>query len=49
VFLSKEWFNETALHMTAGKGQILLLEELWNFAKELQLKPLELINDVLFS
>jgi hypothetical protein len=35
--------------MIAGKGQVVLLEKLWDFAKELQLKPEELITDLLLS
>jgi hypothetical protein len=33
----------------AGKGQVEILERLWDFAKELQLKPDEFLNEVLLS
>jgi hypothetical protein len=35
-------------HMTAETGQVEILEKLWEWAKELQLKPEELRNEVLF-
>jgi ankyrin repeat protein len=38
-----------AWHMAAECGQVVILEKLWDFAKELQLKPEELRNEVLLS
>jgi hypothetical protein len=35
--------------MAAGEGQVVILEKLWDFAKDLQLKPDELRNEVLVS
>jgi len=35
--------------MTAGGGHVAVLEKLWDWAKELQLKPDELRNEVLLS
>jgi hypothetical protein len=40
-------FNRTAWHMAAEDSQVVILEKLWDFAKELQLKPDELRNEVL--
>jgi hypothetical protein len=39
-------FNEMAWNIAAGKGQVEILEKLWDFAKELQLKPDELKNEL---
>jgi hypothetical protein len=39
VLLSKDKFNQTAWHMAAELSRVLILENLWVFAKELQLKP----------
>jgi hypothetical protein len=33
--------------MAAEYGNVVILEKLWDFAKELQLKPEELKNDML--
>jgi ankyrin repeat protein len=35
--------------MAARKGQVVILEKLWYFAKELQLKSEELKNEALLS
>ena len=40
---------ETAWHEAAGSGQDEIIEKLWNWAKELQLKPEEIRNDLLLS
>ena len=37
------------MNETARKGQVEILEILWDWAKELQLEPEELKNDVLLS
>ena len=41
------WYN--CLHMAAGKRKVEVLEKLWDWAKELQLRPEELRNEVLLS
>jgi hypothetical protein len=38
VFLSKDYYNETAWHKAADNGHLEMLEKLWDWAKELQLK-----------
>jgi hypothetical protein len=35
-------FDQTACHMAARQGHIKVLEKLWEWAKELQLRPNEL-------
>jgi hypothetical protein len=49
VLLSKDEFNKTVWYMAEERVHVELLEKLWNFAKELQLKPDELRNEVLMS
>jgi len=39
-------FGQTACHMAAGEGHVEVLEKLWNLAKEVQLNPEELRNEV---
>jgi hypothetical protein len=38
-----------AWHMAAGRVQVVILEKLWNFAEELQLKSEELKNEVIWQ
>jgi ankyrin repeat protein len=47
--LSKGAFNQTAWHMAVKEGHVEVLEKLWDLAKELQLKPEELRNELLVS
>jgi hypothetical protein len=47
VLLSKNNYNETAWHKAAKYGKVEVFEKLWDWAKELQLKPNELRNEVL--
>jgi hypothetical protein len=49
VLFSKNKYQETAWHKAAEKGDVKLLEKLWGWAKELQVEPEELRNEVLFS
>jgi hypothetical protein len=42
-------FGITAWHFAADRGRVAILEKLWNLAKELQLKPEEITNEVLLS
>ena len=49
VYLSQDMFNETAWHMAADNGHLEVLEKLWDWAKELQLKPEELRDDVFWT
>ena len=42
VSLSKGIYNETACHKAAEGGHVDVLKKLWDWAKELQLKPEEL-------
>jgi hypothetical protein len=49
LLLSEEFFNETAWRIAAEESQVVMLEKLWDFAKELQLKPEELSNDFSMS
>jgi hypothetical protein len=49
VLLPKELFNETAWHTAVEEGQVVILEKLWDFAKDLRLKSEELSNDMLVS
>jgi hypothetical protein len=44
VLLSKDKYEKTAWHVRAEKGHVVLLENLWGWAKKLQLKPDELRN-----
>jgi L-2-hydroxyglutarate oxidase LhgO len=37
--LSKYKFNQTALNMAAGEGDVEVLEKLWERSKKSQLKP----------
>jgi hypothetical protein len=45
--LSKDEYNETAWHKIAESGHVEILENLWDWAKELHLKAEELRNEVL--
>jgi ankyrin repeat protein len=47
--LSKGAFNQTAWHMAAREGHVEVLDKLWDLAKELQLKPEKLRNEMLVS
>jgi hypothetical protein len=49
MLFSKGIYEQTAWHKAAISGDIEVLERLWNWAKELQLKPEELRNELLFS
>ena len=49
MFLSKDIYNETAWHKAAERGDVEVLNKLLDWAKELQLKPEELGNEVLWS
>ena len=49
MLLSKDNYNRTAWHNTIKRGQVEVLKKLWDLAKELQLKPEELRNEVLLS
>ena len=42
--MSTSKFDQTAWHMAAGEGDVELLEKLWDWAKELQVKPEDLRN-----
>ena len=46
MWLSKDKFNQTPWHMAAESGHIEVLEEVWYWAKELQVNPEELKNQV---
>jgi hypothetical protein len=41
--------NETAWHKAATSGNVEFLKKLWDWAKELQLKPEGLRNEVFLS
>jgi len=45
VCLLKDSYGQTSWHMEAGRGNVVVLEKLWDLAK-LQLKPEELRDDV---
>jgi hypothetical protein len=47
--LSKDFCKETAWHMAAESGHVEVLVKMWDRAIELQLKPEELINEMLLS
>jgi hypothetical protein len=47
--LSKDNYGKTAWHNAARVGHVEVLEKLWEWAKELQLKPEELRNQLLLS
>jgi ankyrin repeat protein len=49
VFLLKDKSGQTACHMAAERGNVEVLEKLWDWAKELQLNPEELRNIVCLS
>jgi len=49
MLLSKDNLNNTAWHMAAKWGKFQVLEKLWEWAKELQLQPEELRNELLLS
>ena len=42
----KKYLGNTARHEAAERGQLEILEKLWNWAKELQLKPEEIGNEL---
>jgi len=45
--LSRDHLNNTAWHIAAKNGRVELLEKLWEWAEELQLKPEELRKEML--
>jgi len=47
--LSKDNLNNTAWNTATRRGNLEVFEKLWGWAKELQLKPEELMNEVLLS
>jgi hypothetical protein len=47
--LSKSKFGQTAWHIAAQNGRINILQKLWDWAGELQLKPEDLRNEVWLS
>ena len=47
--LFKDMYGKTAWHMAAGRGKVDILEKLWDWAKELELKPEELRDNVCLS
>jgi hypothetical protein len=47
--LSKDYFNRRPLHIAALEGKVEVLEKLWEWGKELQLKPEDISNVVLLS
>jgi len=47
--LSKDDVDQTAWYIAAREGHVKVLEKLWYWAKELQLKPEELRNEVWLS
>ena len=49
VLLSKSKYGQTAWHIAASRGCAELLEEMWDCAKEMQLKPDKLKNEVVLS
>jgi len=46
VLLSKGEFHETTWHMAPRRDHVELLKKLWESAKELQLKPEEMGNEI---
>jgi ankyrin repeat protein len=46
MFLSKDRFDQTAWHMAADNGRVEVKQKLCDLAKELQLTPEELKNEV---
>ena len=49
MWLSKDRYGKTAWHKAAERGDVEVLQKLWDWAKELQLKPEELRNEVWLS
>jgi hypothetical protein len=49
LLLAKDHEGKTAWHKATEGGHVEVLEKLWNWAKELQLKPEEIRNKVLLS
>jgi hypothetical protein len=49
VLLPKNNYKETLWHNATESGHVEILEKLWNWDKELQLKPQEVRNEVLLS
>jgi ankyrin repeat protein len=49
VLLSKDKLEQTAWHKAAKNSHVDIFEKLWEWAKELQLKPEDLKNVVLLS
>jgi ankyrin repeat protein len=47
--LSKDKLNNTAWHIAVEANNFKLLDKLWEWAKEMQLKPEELRNELLLS
>jgi ankyrin repeat protein len=49
MFLLKDNSNRTTLQIAAIKGHIEVLEKMWEWAKDMQLNPDEIRNEVLLS
>ena len=49
MLLSKDECKETAWYKAADRGHLELLKKLWDWAKEVQLTPEELRNEILLS
>jgi hypothetical protein len=49
MWLSEDEFHQTAWHMAARRNHVEVLEKPWESAKELQLKPQELMNQLWLS
>ena len=49
VWLSTDSSEQMAWHMAAGEGHVKILEKLWDWAKEMQLKPEQLRDDVFWT
>jgi hypothetical protein len=49
LLFSKDKFGKTAWHKAAEIGQVEILQKLWDWAKELQLKPEALRNELLLK
>jgi hypothetical protein len=49
VFLSRDEYEQTIWHKAAISDNVEILEKLWDWAKELHIKPEELRNEVFLS
>jgi len=47
--LSKNKYGNTAWDEAADRGQVEILEKMWKWAKEMQIKPEEIRNELLLS